>query len=110
MCEPIRQFVCASLSASRRQLGGTMERLKTTGLLGKVCRRAIGAAAAFLLTCGIAHATLIFSGTISVSAGDPTQLGRLSRNGVAQDWAGSEPFPGIINPGTTYHYVTLDLD
>ena len=42
----------------------------------------------------------------SVSANDTTQLGRLSRNGILQDWAGSEPYPGIINPNTAYHYVT----
>jgi hypothetical protein len=33
-------------------------------------------------------------------------LGRLSRNGLQQDWAGSEGFPGVINGTTSYHYVT----
>lgn len=45
----------------------------------------------------------------SVSAGDPTQMGRLSRNGIPQDWAGSEPFPGVINPSTLYHYSTFSV-
>ena len=69
-------------------------------------------AAAFCLslTCGLAEATLIFTGGIQVSAGDPTQLGRLSRNGVPQDWTGGEPFPGVVNPAVSYHYTTLDLD
>ena len=35
-----------------------------------------------------------------------TQLGRLSRNGVPQDWAGDEPFPGIVNATTAYRYAT----
>jgi hypothetical protein len=86
-----------------------MERRKTTGSLGKVIRRALGVTA-FPLSCGVANATAIFSGTMSVSAGDPMQLGRLSRNGIPQDWVGAEPFPGIINATTPYHYATLDLD
>ncbi len=87
-----------------------MESLKATGPLSKVCRRALGAVAVFLLCCGIAHATVIFSGSATLSAGDPTQLGRLSRNGIAQDWTGGEPFPGVVNPGTSYHYTTIDID
>lgn len=87
-----------------------MESLKTTGSLGKVCRRALGAAAVFLLSCGIAHATIIFTGALSISAADPTHLGRLSLNGIIQDWAGGEAFPGVLDPTTSYHFVTLDLD
>jgi len=87
-----------------------MESRKATGPLSKVLRHALGAATTFLLCCGIAQATIIFSGTVAVSAGDPTQMGRLSRNGQPQDWAGSEPFPGVINPATSYHYTTIDLD
>lgn len=64
----------------------------------------------FLFACGAAQATLIFTDTTSVTAGDPTQLGRLSRNGVPQDWSGGEAFPGVLNPVTQYHYTTLDLD
>ncbi len=79
-------------------------------VFGTVCRRLAVALAASLLLCGLAQGTVIFSGSLSVSAGDPTQLGRLSRNGVPQDWSGGEPFPGVINPATSYHYVTLDLD
>jgi len=79
-------------------------------VFGTVCRRLAVALAASLLLCGLAQGTVIFNGSLSVSAGDPTQLGRLSRNGVPQDWSGGEPFPGVINPATSYHYVTLDLD
>jgi hypothetical protein len=86
-----------------------MERRKTTGSLDKVWRYALGVAA-FLLSCGIASATVIFTGSISVSASDPTQAGRLSRSGIPQNWAGDEPFVGLINTGSSYHYTTIDLD
>ncbi len=79
-------------------------------VFGTVCRRLLAATAASLLLCGLAQGTVIFSGSIAVSAGDPQQLGRLSRNGVPQDWSGGEPFPGVVNMGTSYHYATLDLD
>lgn len=48
--------------------------------------------------------------TVSLSASDPTQLGRLSRNGVPQDFAGDEVFPGVINPTTPYHYHAYSLN
>jgi len=66
--------------------------------------------AAFFLMGGLAQATTIYTDTLVIGAGDPTQLGRLSRNGIPQDWSGSEPFPGVINSTTTYHYSTRDLD
>jgi hypothetical protein len=47
---------------------------------------------------------------ISLSASDPIQLGRLSRNGVPQDWAGDEPFPGLINTTTPYHFHAFSLN
>jgi hypothetical protein len=64
---------------------------------------------AFLAT--VASVTLASAETIAVfsdalSASDPTQLGRLSRNGIPQDWLGSEPYPGEINPTTAYTYKT----
>ena len=49
----------------------------------------------------------VFSGALSL--GDPTQMGRLSRNGIAQDWTGTETFPGVINTGVTYHYEVIDI-
>jgi hypothetical protein len=54
-----------------------------------------------------AYAEAIDSFTSSLTTTDPTQLGRLSRNGVAQDWTGGEgAFSGVINTTTTYHYTT----
>lgn len=79
-------------------------------LLRKFCGSSLVWMATFLLACGAVEATPIYSGTTSVTGGDPTQLGRLSRNGIPQDWSGSEPFPGLLNATTSYHYTTLDLD
>ena len=42
----------------------------------------------------------------ALTATDPIQLGRLSRNATQQDWAGQEAYPGVINPSTPYHYRT----
>ncbi len=41
---------------------------------------------------------------------DPTQTGRLSRNGLAQDWDGDEGFPGVINTTTVYHYQVFSIN
>lgn len=65
-----------------------------------------------LLTCALcatASATDILNTTTALTLTDPTQLGRLSRNGIPQDWAGTEAFPGVINTSTTYHYETFTL-
>jgi hypothetical protein len=72
--------------------------------------RVLLAMAAFFLMGGLAQATTITTGTLVVGAGDPTQLGRLFRDGVISDWSAPKPFPGVANPTTTYHYTTLDLD
>jgi hypothetical protein len=57
-----------------------------------------------LLAAGPARAATILDVSGALAAADPTQLGRLSRNGILQDWVGSEPFPGVINTTTLYHY------
>jgi hypothetical protein len=63
---------------------------------------------ALLTLCSIASATSIVDVTTALTTSDPTQVGRLSRNGIPQDWAGGEGgFPGIVNTGTTYHYRTF---
>lgn len=46
----------------------------------------------------------------TITASDKSQLGRLSRNNVPQTWIGQEPYPGIVNPTTTYYYKTYTLD
>lgn len=59
------------------------------------------------LASSAAEATVLFSTTSQLVAANPIQIGRLSRNGIPQDWAGSEPYPGIVNPATPYHYTTF---
>src|SRR5262249_5390941 len=59
-----------------------------------------------LLITGSARASAILDLEGALTLEDPTQLGRLSRNGVPQDWASDEPFPGVINATTAYHYLT----
>src|SRR5262245_19399787 len=58
------------------------------------------------LAAGSVEATPIVDFTSIISSTDPTQLGRLSRNGQTQDWSGVETFPGVINPATPYRYHT----
>jgi hypothetical protein len=45
----------------------------------------------------------------SLSATDPHQLGRISRDGVPSDWSVAKTFPGLINPTTSYAYKTFDF-
>jgi hypothetical protein len=78
--------------------------MKITSALARVC----------LLTLSLAlppvHADVLLDMTDHLTAANSTQLGRLSRNGVPQDWAGTELYPGAINPGTTYHYKTYAVN
>jgi hypothetical protein len=53
--------------------------------------------------------SLFDSGQTSLSSADPTQVGRLSRNAIPQDWANTELFPGVLNPATSYHYQTFAI-
>jgi Subtilase family/PEP-CTERM motif len=66
--------------------------------------------AVLFLICGAAHGAVIFTDVMTIGAGDPTQLGRISRNGVPSDWSGLKAFPGVINTTTSYHYTVLDLN
>jgi hypothetical protein len=59
--------------------------------------------------CGAVQATEIASGTVQVSATDPLQLGRLSRDGVPSYWGDITP-ASTINNATSYHYKTIDLN
>jgi hypothetical protein len=60
-----------------------------------------------VLAVPVMRAELLAAFTSSIAPGSPTQLGRLSRNGIPQDWSGDEPFPGVINTGVTYNYMTF---
>lgn len=66
-----------------------------------------------LLALGLAgalQAATIYSGTLTLSASDPTQLGRMTRDGVASDWSFQKSFPDVFNAGVNHHYQTLTLD
>src|SRR5450631_2907108 len=58
---------------------------------------------------GMAHAAVLYTNSITILSTDPTQFGRLSRNGTPADWSFQEPFPGVINPTTAYHYEALSI-
>jgi PEP-CTERM motif len=73
--------------------------------------RTLAGVAFLIVFSSIASADLItVIGPTSLTNADPTQLGRLARDGVPQDWAGSEPFPGILNTATSYHYETFAVN
>jgi hypothetical protein len=78
--------------------------------LRHACCHFLASATASLLISGVASATVLYSGTMTLGAASPTQLGRLTRDGVDSDWSAQKAFPGVINATTTYHYTTLDLD
>jgi|SRR6187402_860185 len=60
----------------------------------------------FTLSSG---AESISSFTTSVTSADSTQLGRPSRNGIPQDWTGTETYPGAINTATTYYFRAISF-
>jgi hypothetical protein len=62
------------------------------------------------LSAGMANAAQIATFTDFLTATDPTQTGRLSRNNIAQDWSGGEAFPGVINTTSLYHYQTYSFN
>jgi hypothetical protein len=53
------------------------------------------------------HAETI--GTVSgdLTVADPSQVGRLSRNGTPQTWSGQEPYPGALDTATLFNYETF---
>jgi hypothetical protein len=71
---------------------------------------AFGISTFVLLSSTTAHAAVISDFTDFLSNTSATQLGRLSRNGLAQDWSGSEAFPGVLNTTTSYHYQTYVIN
>ena len=73
------------------------------------CSRIFALLGSLVLSGGLAQAAVLYSNTLSIQSTDLTQLGRLSRNGIPQDWSGQEPFPGVINTTTSYHYVAVSI-
>jgi hypothetical protein len=62
------------------------------------------------IATGTAQALPLLDVTDALSLSDPTQLGRLSRDGVPSDWSATKAFPGVINATTTYHYHAYLID
>ena len=58
---------------------------------------------------GLAQASVLYTGTVSLLSTDPTQLGRLNRDGVIPDWSFEKDFPGVFNPTLTYHYEAISV-
>src|SRR2546430_11357275 len=77
----------------------------------KLSYRLSGTAIAAFVLCSAGQAAIIFdTGTTALVAGDPTQLVRLPRTGVASDWSTNKAFPGVTNPNTSVHYRTYLID
>jgi hypothetical protein len=78
-------------------------------MLKKRCSSAFALLSSLVLSGGLTKAAVLHTGTISLLSTDPTQLGRLSRNAIIADWSFQEPFPGTINPTTSYHYEAISV-
>lgn len=57
---------------------------------------------------GLANATPVFSTSTSLTAADPTQSGRISRDNIISDWSSQKAYPGAV--AGTFHYKTFDID
>jgi hypothetical protein len=83
------------------------------GVATMIVKRSSGRVLALLgslfLLGGLAQAAVLYTATITLVSTDPTQLGRLSRNGIIADWSSQEPFPGTLNPTTSYHYEAIPV-
>jgi len=78
-------------------------------MLKKQCSGAFALLLSLAVSGGLAKADVLFTGDVSILSTDPTQMGRLSRNGIPQDWSFQEAFPGTINSTTSYHYETISV-
>ena len=58
----------------------------------------------------LANATVIYTVTDQLDAGDPTQLGRLFRDGAQSDWSVAKPFPGGSAPTDTFNYFAYPVN
>src|SRR5262249_20150370 len=57
-----------------------------------------------------AHATTLLDVTTTITAnGGATQLGRLTRLAIPQDWSGTEMFPGVLETTTVFSYTAFSV-
>jgi len=73
-------------------------------------RKVSRALALVLLFAAPAAASTILDVTSVLTVADPTQLGRLSRDGVPSDWSTAKAYPGELNPSTGYAYRAYTLN
>ncbi|MEA3209112.1 MAG: hypothetical protein QOE70_2169 [Chthoniobacter sp.] len=67
-------------------------------------------ASCFLLAFSFpASAAVKLDFSSSLSAGDPTQKGRLFRTGIPSEWSAAKTFPGVSNATLNHHYHTITL-
>ncbi len=78
-------------------------------LMKRRCGRTPALLGFLILYSGLAQASVLYTGTISLLSTDPTQLGRLNRDTIIPDWSFEKDFPGAFNPNTTYHYETISV-
>lgn len=64
-----------------------------------------------LAICSTGFAITLFdSGAVAISAGDPTQMGRLVRAVHSpSDWSRTTAYPGLSGAANTYHYRTFTI-
>ncbi len=67
-------------------------------------------AAAVLASAANAQATDLYTGTMTLTAASPQQLGRLTRSGIPSDWSVTKAYPGVTSPASSFAYTTLTLD
>jgi hypothetical protein len=61
---------------------------------------------AFLWVAALAaQASIITTFSDQITSADPTMTGRISRNGVASDWSGPKPWPGLTATTSTFYYA-----
>ena len=66
--------------------------------------------ALLLLFSAPAAASTILDVTSILTVADPTQLGRLFRDGVPSDWSTAKAYPGETLPGNSYAYRAYTLN
>jgi hypothetical protein len=79
-------------------------------LLNVLSKRWLTVAALAAISGSAASADILLLTSSALTNADPTQLGRLSRNAIPQDWSGTEIYPGVINTTTAYHYTTFAVN
>jgi len=62
------------------------------------------------IASGISRAAILADIDGTLMAGDPTQLGRLTRNGIMSDWSAPKAFPGVLNLTTAYRFETFTVN